>query len=816
MGDCARFEGLPEAINQGQFLIPRMNAYELRQVIEGPILHAGGLISPVLLHQLLGELGDDQDQLPVLQHCLMRMWQVWSPEKETGRAIDQRHYEMTGGLQYALNNHADEIWKKLEYAYKEEVAARIFKSITELKDGRGYRRPVQLEKLIGITGASKQVVMDVLEVFRGSDAAFILPDIRSELQEDTVVDIPHESLMRLWERLRRWSYEEENAAELYRRLAGSALRFEQGQSALWRDPELQLALDWREDNKPNKAWGDLYGYEFDKTLSFLDASRIERERLQKEKKRRSLLFNVSLLGFLLVLSMLTIWAFQQRNIAQISASEALKEKRNAQEKQTLALQESERAQQNARIASEQKAIAEKQSQEALLQKGLALENARNAELQRNNALAAFQRANYLQEKEKAARKQAEEAREAAERNRNEALDQKKKAEEAARKIDRLRNQAIAQNLAAKSLQMQKNADPQLKGLLALKALKFIRDNGGDESSSEIVNALYSAVKALEGRQAFTVQAHSDDVKSVRFIPALHAMVSAGNDGRVVLYRADNGSIQQQWTHPQNKAIISLHALSDGRLFALPETGPMWEFQLQADQKINITSHLLPNGRNLGFSSIQKKILIWQQDKVCVWDPEKKSMTKIILKVGGALPEITRLLGQNHALVKVNQQERICQVLGEEDPVLTEITYPIPVSGITSCLITPKFWVATYQDGNMQAGGYSINAHRSSITKAILHNNHQLITCGLDGTVKIWNTLDFKQQPVVFAEHDSWVWDIDAWDKQLISGSRDRQLIRYELETEVLEKRLKKKVNRGMSEQEWKFYVGNDIPWDQSW
>ena len=46
LGDCARFVGLPEAINDSQYLIPRMTRDQRRLAIEGPIGVVGGRISP--------------------------------------------------------------------------------------------------------------------------------------------------------------------------------------------------------------------------------------------------------------------------------------------------------------------------------------------------------------------------------------------------------------------------------------------------------------------------------------------------------------------------------------------------------------------------------------------------------------------------------------------------------------------------------------------------------------------------------------------------------------------------------------------------
>src|SRR5215472_2210099 len=52
LGDCSEFTGLAEAINEGQYLVPRMNREERRAAISGPAGVGGADISPVLLTRL--------------------------------------------------------------------------------------------------------------------------------------------------------------------------------------------------------------------------------------------------------------------------------------------------------------------------------------------------------------------------------------------------------------------------------------------------------------------------------------------------------------------------------------------------------------------------------------------------------------------------------------------------------------------------------------------------------------------------------------------------------------------------------------------
>lgn len=77
LGDCTQFPGLAEAINAGQYLVPRMTRDERRAAISGPVEVGGAKIAPVLLTRLVNDVGDNPDQLSILQHALNRTWAHW-------------------------------------------------------------------------------------------------------------------------------------------------------------------------------------------------------------------------------------------------------------------------------------------------------------------------------------------------------------------------------------------------------------------------------------------------------------------------------------------------------------------------------------------------------------------------------------------------------------------------------------------------------------------------------------------------------------------------------------------------------------------
>jgi hypothetical protein len=185
------------------------------------------------------------------------------------------------------------------------------------------------------------------------------------LNENSYIDISHESLMRVWDKLKTWVEDEAAAVKMYLRLAESAELYDRGETSLWGPPDLQLALNWREKQKPNLAWAVRYNPAFERTMVYLKTSEEEyvaeeenKIRLQKRAIRRSRIVAV-VLGTAAIISIgLGILALVQRQDALKAQEEAVAQKeiatKNAEEAQT----ERERALDNERLATIQKDSAE--------------------------------------------------------------------------------------------------------------------------------------------------------------------------------------------------------------------------------------------------------------------------------------------------------------------------------------------------------------------------------------------------------------------------------------------------------------------------
>jgi hypothetical protein len=292
VGDCPRFPGLAEAINAGQYLVPRMTRDERRAAIEGPVRVGGAGIAPVLLTRVVNDVGDNPDQLSILQHALNRTWARWQDESSDGDPLDLRHYEAIGTMANALDQHAEQAFAELSSGRAQTICERLFKALTDkATDLRGVRRPTKLHTLCALADATEAEVTEVLNVFRDPGRSFLMPPAGEALDGETVIDISHESLMRVWRRLNAWADEEARSAQTYLRLTETAALHARGKASLWRDPDLQLALNWRDINHPNETWASRYHGGFAAAMRFLTESREAREaegREQQERRQREL------------------------------------------------------------------------------------------------------------------------------------------------------------------------------------------------------------------------------------------------------------------------------------------------------------------------------------------------------------------------------------------------------------------------------------------------------------------------------------------------------------------------------------------------
>ena len=283
MGECAYYQGLTQLINTSNFLIPRMDRDNYRKVIEEPVKYSGASIDKSFVETLLDDIDDQTDQLPVLQHALMRTWSHWQELKDPERPLGYTDYDSVGTMRNAMARHADEAFGELDNRGR-EICKKMFRAITEKgPDNRGIRRPTVFSTLRSIIDCSSAELTDVIEKFRQPSRSFITPRHGIPLNEDSVIDLSHESLIRLWSRLTEWVDEEAASIQMYLKLSESSSMYQHGKTGLMRPPDLQLAINWRDREKPTLKWARRYDPAFERAMVFLRTS--EKEYLDEEERK---------------------------------------------------------------------------------------------------------------------------------------------------------------------------------------------------------------------------------------------------------------------------------------------------------------------------------------------------------------------------------------------------------------------------------------------------------------------------------------------------------------------------------------------------
>ncbi|SPF55793.1 putative WD-repeat containing protein [Candidatus Sulfopaludibacter sp. SbA4] len=362
LGKSSQFRGLPEALNDSQYLVPRLSRQQLQEAIEGPAGMAGARITARLVQRLLSDTGDNPDHLPVLQHALMRVWEVSSQARGRADPMDLPHYEdkSVGGMGKALNLDADRAFAKLlGDQRKEAIARRVFQRVVDPgAEDEETRRPTRLSELTAICEAGDIEVREAIRPFLDRGFLVLSGDA------DPIVDISHESLIRLWDKLKAWVNEEGQSASVYTRLADSWVAgFE-----LLRGMELDRALLWKEQERPNAPWARRYRSDdaiFHGSMEFLERSQRDRETALRIEERRRELRRTRLVAIIvavafLISSALGVYAYIQKRRAESQRVVAERNVMEAQTERNAADRLREASTQLAAEESKQRAAAERQ------------------------------------------------------------------------------------------------------------------------------------------------------------------------------------------------------------------------------------------------------------------------------------------------------------------------------------------------------------------------------------------------------------------------------------------------------------------------
>ena len=286
LGRCAEFDGLAEAVTDAQYLCPRLSREQTAAAVEGPAKVFKGKVEPRLVARIVNDMGTNPDQLPLMQHALMRLWQRAQARHPAAPLLRLDDYVAEDGIKGSLSRHADEILAEItrDRPERAETARRLFCLLVEGEGESAVRRLAKVAEIMEVTGEPLEEIAAVANPFRAPGRTLLVPALDRRLTPDTVLDISHESLIRQWQTLKDWVRTEASSAEQYREIERRAPRWDAGRSAFLDGTDLDVALAWRAREHPAAPWAARYGGDFALAMRFLDESRAGRDAVEAERR----------------------------------------------------------------------------------------------------------------------------------------------------------------------------------------------------------------------------------------------------------------------------------------------------------------------------------------------------------------------------------------------------------------------------------------------------------------------------------------------------------------------------------------------------
>lgn len=325
IGNCEIFPALSKKVSESQFLVPILDPEQKRKAIIRPSLadeiqaadYRPFTFDDGLVSIIVNESGTRIDQLPLMQHALMRTWTTAvrhaTETKVQAINLTEDDYDSIGRIDKALSQHADAAFAEFtnndRVGRNAAIARRLFLLLCDVsQEGKITRRRPTVGEVMEVAQASLEEVKTVVEAFQSDNRNFIITrPPGEEFAASTRLDVSHEALLRQWSMLnssevsleppaalqghsensqlnrlwssikkwlliqaghqrtpntqrtpRGWLAEERDAATELLRLRQDCELHAQGRGDLLDMIALSRVEEWRKSTKPSESWAQRY------------------------------------------------------------------------------------------------------------------------------------------------------------------------------------------------------------------------------------------------------------------------------------------------------------------------------------------------------------------------------------------------------------------------------------------------------------------------------------------------------------------------------------------------------------------------------
>ncbi len=288
LGKCLEreYSGLGKKIQENLISVIPMNRKQLREAIALPAKKVKLEVEEELIGRMLNEIEGSPGSLPLLEYTLTRLW-----EERRENQLKLTTYENLGGIGGTLNSRATEVYKQFSQE-EQQIAKLIFLNLTQLGEGtEDTRRRVNKAELM--TEKHAQAAIEKVIEKLANEKLIVT-------NENDVIDVAHEALIRHWQQLRNWLEENRDALGRQRKIEEEAkywVKKEKNKEYLWTGTRLEEAVGILKEYEANVSLSSL-ATEFlqessrEELISYLgklEIDNLDQDGIEKEAEKRSYL-----------------------------------------------------------------------------------------------------------------------------------------------------------------------------------------------------------------------------------------------------------------------------------------------------------------------------------------------------------------------------------------------------------------------------------------------------------------------------------------------------------------------------------------------
>ena len=453
------------------------------------------------------------------------------------------------------------------------------------------------------------------------------------------------------------------------------------------------------------------------------------------------------------------------------------------------------------IAYSQQQLSDERSQEAIRQKEIAEEMTVRSETERQNAIRA-------QAAAESSAQQALESYQMAEQQKKEAIVQRTHAERAKQVADSLNYISLGRTLGAQSYSIYNAGDRELGNLLAYASYLITEEYGGNLYGSSVFPAL---IQSAGGKTDWNI--HNGCISDIDFILGTDRLFSVSLNGEICHHELKGGKLNNRRLFSDKQyRFRDAYASSAGKGYFVSYTGHLViarkDFSTTVVELPGLTKPFKLEPMNDG-----RQILIVGESNMALLDV---ATDKVVgQRQLGYLVTCCSKCDNKPLLIDSNGRMHL---VNDMDHVTDE---KVPVKGkVTSFARNKNENLTAYgmADGTIylvDAGGKvnKLVGHLSRVTK-MKFNGRRLYSSSYDGKLLFWMTSDSQIKPITLFQSGSWLtcFTFDNQKEFIWAGWFNGNISQYLISLPLIAQRLKSKVNRNLTKEEWDHYVGKGIPY----